>query len=66
MKALAYILGLFFAIVAVVYLMVPAGSLPQMMPGFEAGSSHVHLKHAFASAMVAVICLGGGYFIRSA
>jgi len=45
MRTLAIVLGLAFAAVAIVYWLVPAGSLPSVFPGFEAGSPRVHLKH---------------------
>src|SRR5262249_43191819 len=38
MRTLAIVLGLAFAVIAIVYLLVPAGSLPSVFPGFEAGS----------------------------
>ena len=63
MRAVAIILGL--AAVAVVYWVVPAGSLPGFVPGFEAGSARVHVKHGLAAAAVAVVMFaialrGGG------
>ena len=44
-----------FAAIAVVYWLVPAGSLPGVFPGFEAGSPRVHVKHGLAAAAVAVV-----------
>ena len=32
----------------------PAGRLPAFFPGFEAGSSHVHFKHALGSLVIAL------------
>jgi hypothetical protein len=34
---------------------LPADQLPTFMPGFEAGSAHVHVKHAVIAAAAAVI-----------
>jgi len=45
MRTLAIVLGLVFAAVAIAYWLVPAGSLPSVFPGFEAGSTRVHVKH---------------------
>lgn len=42
----ALVLGVLLAIVAVVYFVEPAGSLPSVLPGHEAGSAHHHIKHA--------------------
>jgi hypothetical protein len=53
---LAYLLAIICVIAAVTYFMVPAGSLPTFMPGYEAGSAHTHVKHA-AIAVVAAIVL---------
>jgi uncharacterized membrane protein len=55
MKMAALILGIIFLILAVVYFAIPAGSLPSFLPGFEAGSEHVHAKHGVAALVVAVV-----------
>jgi len=55
MKPVAIILGLIFVAVAIAYFVVPAGSLPSFFPGFEAGSSHIHVKHGLASLVVGVV-----------
>ena len=55
MRILAICLGIVLAAVAVIYWAVPAGSLPTAFPGFEAGSSRIHIKHGVAVAIVAVI-----------
>jgi len=62
MRIIAIILALVFAIIAVVYWVVPAGSLPTFFPGFEAGSSHIHLKHGIAAAVVAIMLFGLVWF----
>jgi hypothetical protein len=62
MKLGAIILALLFVVLAVVYFVVPAGSLPAFLPGFEAGSDHVHVKHAVASLAVAVVLFGIAWF----
>jgi hypothetical protein len=61
MKLGAMILGLVFAAVALIYFLMPAGSLPHFFPGFEPGSDHVHVKHGVASLAVA---LGLFFFAR--
>jgi len=62
MRAVAIILGLAAAAVAVMYFVMPAGSLPGFFPGFEAGSDHVHMKHAIAAAGAAVVLFAIGWF----
>lgn len=51
---LAVILGLVFLALAAYYWMTPAGSLPAYLPGYEAGSAHVHFKHGLASAILGI------------
>jgi hypothetical protein len=62
MRAVAVILGLAFAAVAIVYWVVPAGSLPSFVPGFDAGSSLIHVKHGIAAAAAAVLFLALGWY----
>jgi hypothetical protein len=62
MRAVAVILGLAFAAVAIVYWVMPAGSLPSFFPGFETGSTHVHMKHGIAAAAAAVLFLALGWY----
>ncbi len=62
MRTAAIVLGLIFAAIAVVYWVVPASSLPSFFPGFEAGSPRLHVKHAIASAVVAVVLFAIGWY----
>jgi amino acid permease len=55
MKVIAIILGLLFLALAIAYFVIPAESLPSFLPGFEAGSARVHVKHGLASLVVAVV-----------
>lgn len=55
---LAGLLGVIFVGVAVMYWMTPAGALPPYLPGFAAGSAHMHFKHGLAS-----LILGAGLFV---
>jgi hypothetical protein len=63
MRAAAVILALILAVVAVVYLVVPAGSLPTFFPGYEAGSSAIHVKHGIASGVAAVVVYAIGWWM---
>ena len=63
MKMLAYLLAIICVIAAVMYYMMPAGSLPTFMPGYLAGSSHIHQTHAIAAAVAAVVLFGIGWFV---
>jgi hypothetical protein len=62
MRMLAYVLAIICLIAAVVYFAMPAGSLPTFMPGYEAGSQHVHKTHAIAAVIGAVILFVLGLF----
>ena len=62
MRMLAYLLAIICIILAVMYYVMPAGSLPTFMPGYIAGSSHVHHTHALAAAAAAVVLFVLGWF----
>lgn len=55
MKLLAYLLAIICLVAAVTYYFVQAGSLPTFMPGYEAGSAHVHVKHAAIALGAAIV-----------
>ena len=63
MKTGAIVLAVVFAIIAVVYFAMPAGSLPSFFPGFEPGSARVHVKHGVAALAVAVVLFGVAWFV---
>jgi hypothetical protein len=50
------VLGLAFLGLSLYYLVTPAESLPHFFPGYQAGSTHTHLKHSFAALILAVGC----------
>ena len=54
--------GILFIIVAIVYWVEPAKSLPGFFPGHEAGSSHHHVKHGIAAFLVGLACLVFAWF----
>jgi hypothetical protein len=58
----ALALGLAFMVLAVVYWAEPAGSLPSLLPGHEAGSAHHHIKHGIAAFVVALGCFVYAWF----
>jgi hypothetical protein len=62
MRNVAIVLGLVFAVIAVVYWVVPAGSLPGFLPGFEAGGTRVHVKHGIAAGVVAVVLFAVSWY----
>ena len=64
MKTLAYGLSIICVIVAVLYFMMPGGSLPTFLPGYVAGSTHIHRMHAVAATTGAVVFLLVGLSTR--
>lgn len=50
------VLGVIFLCLAIYYWVTPAGSLPHSFPGYQAGSTHVHLKHGLAALILALGC----------
>jgi hypothetical protein len=59
---LAYIFAIICVIAAVMYFTMPAGQLPTFMPGYLAGSDHIHKTHALAAVVAAVVLFVAGWF----
>jgi hypothetical protein len=62
MKTICYLLGALLIVVAVVYLLVPADSLPAFFPGYEAGLARTRMKHGLATGAVGVVLVAVGWF----
>ena len=58
----AVILGVILLVIATIYFIDDAGSLPSFFPGHEAGSSHVHFKHGLAAAVLGIGCFVFAWF----
>jgi hypothetical protein len=63
MRLLAYLVAIICIIAAVMYFVMPAGQLPTFMPGYEAGSAHIHMKHAIIALVLGVILVVIGWFV---
>jgi len=63
MRAVAYILAIICIIAAVMYFAMPAGQLPTFIPGYEAGSAHMHMKHAIIAVVAAAVLVLIGWLI---
>ncbi len=64
-KILAFgsiLLGIIFVILAGMYWITPAGSLPHYIPGFESGVTTVHFKHGLASLILALALFAYAWF----
>jgi hypothetical protein len=55
MRALLYLIGLILIALAVVYLLVPADSLPAFLPGHEAGLLRPRMKHGYVAGAAGVV-----------
>jgi hypothetical protein len=62
MRSIAILLGLLFFVVAIVYWVVPADSLPGFFPGFEPGLTRVRFKHGIAAAVVGLLLFGFAWY----
>jgi hypothetical protein len=60
--ALAVIAGIALIVIAIVYWVEPARSLPGFFPGHEAGSGHHHVKHGIAAFFVGLAALVFAWF----
>ena len=64
MKLIVVPLGIVLIVLAGVYLLVPANSLPTFIPGYDAALTRVRFTHGVASGLVGVILLIAARFIR--
>jgi hypothetical protein len=62
MKTIAYLLGALLVVIAVIYLLVPADSLPSFLPGHEAGLARPRMKHGLAAGVAGIVLLAIGWF----
>jgi hypothetical protein len=63
MKTDLLLLGALLIVVAVVYFVIPADSLPSFLPGHEAGLARPRMKHGSASGVVGVVLIAAGWFM---
>jgi hypothetical protein len=62
MRMLAYLLAIVCIVLAAMYYVIPAGHLPPFMPGYIAGSAHIHHTHAYAAVVAAIVLFVLGWF----
>jgi len=62
LTAAAVVIGVALIVVAVVYWVEPARSLPSFFPGHESGSGHHHAKHGIAAFLVGLAVLAFAWF----
>jgi hypothetical protein len=59
---LSILVGIVLVIVAIVYWVEPAKSLPGFFPGQQAASGHHHVKHGIAAFLVGIACFVFAWF----
>jgi hypothetical protein len=62
LAAAATVVGLILIVIAIVYFVEPAKSLPSFFPGHEAGSTHHHVKHGIAALALGLAALAFAWF----
>lgn len=55
-------LGILFVALGVFYLITPAESLPQYIPGYEPGSAHIHIKHGIGALILGLAFFAYAWF----
>ncbi len=58
----AVVLGVVLIVIAIVYWVSSAGSLPSFFPGHKAGSTTHHVKHGIAAFLLGIACLVFAWF----
>jgi hypothetical protein len=58
----AVLAAIVLLVIAVVYLLDTADALPAFFPGHEAGSTHHHVKHGIAAAILGLGALVFAWF----
>lgn len=58
----AIVAGIILLVIAIVYFVEPASSLPSFFPGRQAGSAHHHVKHGIAAGALGIACLIFAWF----
>jgi hypothetical protein len=57
MKNIALVLGLVLIVIAGIYFLMPADSLPSFFPGHEAGLARIRVKHGLLSGGLGVVLI---------
>jgi hypothetical protein len=63
MKAILLVAGIALLVVAAVYFLLPADSLPAFFPGHEAGLARIRVKHGLLSGGLGIVLLLGAWIM---
>jgi hypothetical protein len=58
----AVVVGTILIVIAIIYWVEPAKSLPGFFPGQQAGSNHHHVKHGIAAFLCGIACFVFAWF----
>ena len=58
----AVILGIVLIVIAIIYWVSTASSLPSFFPGHKTGSSTTHVKHGIAAFLLGLACFVFAWF----
>ncbi len=62
MKMLCTLVGIALIVIAGIYFVTPAGTLPGFFPGHEAGVMRAHMKHGIVSGAAGIVFLALGWW----
>ena len=60
--SVAVVIGLIFLALAALYWLTPAGELPAFLPGFRAGATDIHVKHALGALIIGLAAFVVAWF----
>ena len=63
MKPIVIVVGVVLIVVAAVYFLVPADSLPGFFPGHETGLMRVRAKHGMLAGAAGIVLLALGWWM---
>jgi uncharacterized membrane-anchored protein YitT (DUF2179 family) len=63
MKAIVIVIGVILIVIAAVYFLVPADSLPTFFPGHETGLMRIRTKHGMLAGALGILLLALGWWM---
>ena len=63
MKAIVIVIGVVLIVVAAVYFLVPADTLPTFFPGHETGLMRIRTKHGMLAGALGIVLLALGWWM---
>jgi hypothetical protein len=63
MKAIVIVIGVILIVIAAIYFLVPADSLPTFFPGHETGLMRIRTKHGMLAGALGIVLLALGWWM---